>query len=94
MFDAELLEEFFATVAAFGAVEWLGFEDGHDIFLDGHFTKDGLLLGEVSHSHAGPPIHWKAGNVFAVKDDSAAVWLDQAHNHIEAGGFSSAVWTE
>ena len=94
VFDAELLEEFFATEAAFGAVEWLGFEDRHDIFLDGHFAKDGLFLGEVTHSHAGATIHGKAGNVFAVKDDAATVWLDQAHDHVEAGGFSGAVWAE
>ena len=60
----------------------------------GQAPEDGGLLRQVSDPFASPMMHSKPTDVFTIKQDGALVAPDEAADHIEAGGFPGAVWTE
>ena len=70
------------------------FEHREQVIPYGETPKDGGLLGQVSDSFPSPLMHREPTDVFAIEQDGTLVAPDEAADHIEAGGFPSAVWTK
>ena len=95
MRDTEFFQHLINTLLS-GITIKLGdrFEHREQVIPYGQAPEDGGLLRQVSDPFASPMMHSKPTDVFTIKQDGALVAPDEAADHIEAGGFSSAVWTE
>jgi hypothetical protein len=71
-----------------------GFEDRHQVLFDRELAEDARVLGEVAHPGAGSEVHRQPGDVAAVERDGAAVGVDEADGHAEAGGLAGSVGPE
>src|SRR5207249_3263779 len=67
------------------------FQNGEQILLDGEAYENAVFLRQVSDALLRAAIHGRARNVLAVEEDGAAIGLDHADGHSEAGGLASAV---
>ena len=92
--QAELVEQLVLPVPALPAAHRAGLEDGHQVVFDRELLEDARILREVAHARLGTLVHGQARDVPAVEDDLAAVGVDQADRHAEAGGLARPVGAE
>ncbi|MNN54105.1 hypothetical protein D3C81_1689000 [compost metagenome] len=91
----EFLQQAFQFLAASGAVEVLaGLEDRHDVVRHAQLAEDRGFLRQVTDACTGAAVHGLVGDVLLVDQDAALVGLDQADDHVEAGGLARAVGAE
>src|SRR5690606_3315983 len=62
-----------------------------DVFFDRQAAKDGSILGQIGQAQPCPLVHGHGGNGRAINFNTACIGGHNAHNHIEAGGFTSPV---
>ena len=65
-----------------------------DVVFHGHGPEDRGFLGEIAHAFLGTLVHREASDLFFPEENAAGIGLDQAGDHIEAGGFAGAVGAE
>ena len=92
--QAELVEQLVLPIPALPAAHRAGLEDGHQVVFDRELLEDARILREVAHARLGTLVHGQARDVPAVEDDLAAVGVDQADRHAEAGGLARPVGAE
>src|ERR1700712_635530 len=90
--DVELLKQAFQLLATSGPVELLaGLEDGHDVVRYRQFAEDRRFLGQIADACAGAAVHGLMTDIQVIDQYTTLVGLDQADDHIEAGGLASTV---
>src|SRR5690606_12440643 len=93
--DVELLQQAFQFFAPAVAVEVLaGLEDGHDVVGHRQFAKDRGFLRQVADTGTGAAVHGLVADIEAVDQYAPLFCLDQADDHVEAGGLAGAVGAE
>ena len=95
MRDAEFFQHLINALLSGIAIKFGDcFEHREQVIPYGEAPEDGGLLRQISDSLPSPLMHWEPTDVFAIEQDTALVAPDEAADHIEAGGFPGAVWTE
>ena len=84
----------FGQAPAKGARQGQDFQDGQDVLLDSELAQNGWLLGKIADAQPRPPVHRQTGDGPSQELYRAAVRPDNAHDHIEGGGFPGAVRTQ
>ena len=70
------------------------FEDRHQVVFDRQLPEDARILREIAHAGPGTKVHRQARDVATVEQDRAAIGVDQADRHPEAGCLAGAVGPE
>ena len=95
MANVELAQERVEPRMAFGAGEIAaGFKHGQNVLGNRELAEHGSLLWEITDPCPGSFVHGRHGQIVAIKEDTSGVTLDRADNHVETGGFASAVGAE
>ncbi len=87
----ELFQQLIELAAALGAVRFVHFQHGADVFLDCQSAENGGFLRQIADTEAGTPVHRHGSDVVAVDGDLAAIDRYEARDHVETGGFARAI---
>jgi hypothetical protein len=91
MGDAEFLQQPIQHDLLALGIGLADFDDRLDVLLDVEAAEHARFLGQVAYAETRPAIHGQRGDRVAVQRDLSAIGADEAHDHVEGGGFSGAV---
>jgi len=90
--DVQLADQTLGPFAPFSVAQGLTFEDRQDVLFHRQFPEDRRLLRQITDAIvACPQVHGHSRDVGVVDFDTPGLRRNQAHNHVEARGFASAV---
>ena len=92
--ETELVDQRLEPVEAVFLVEAGHFHDREDVVLHAHRAEDRGFLRQIADAFLGALVHRKAGDLLFAEEDAPVVGLDQAGDHIEAGGLAGTVGAE
>ena len=88
----ELFHQMFLHLLAGGFIEvFAQLQNGHYILRYREAAKHRRFLGQVADPEPGAKMHWQVTNGFIIQMDRARVIVDQADDHVKAGGFAGTV---